>query len=65
MASPGNQHCANCIGTVSFPPYGSYLTVPQKQTEAEKIKGIKLKTLDARLSRPLARPATPLDACIH
>ena len=20
MASPGNQHCANCIGTLSFPP---------------------------------------------
>ena len=19
MASPGNQHCANCIGTLSFP----------------------------------------------
>ena len=19
MASPGNQHCANCIGTFSFP----------------------------------------------
>ena len=21
MASPGNQHCANCIGTLSFPIY--------------------------------------------
>jgi len=21
MASPGNQHCANCIGTLSFPTY--------------------------------------------
>jgi len=21
MASPGNQHCANCIGTFSFPIY--------------------------------------------
>jgi len=19
MASPGNQHCANCVGTLSFP----------------------------------------------
>ena len=23
MASPGNQHCANCIGTLSFPTVGS------------------------------------------
>ena len=22
MASPGNQHCANCIGTLSFPVTG-------------------------------------------
>ena len=22
MASPGNQHCANCIGTLSFPVAG-------------------------------------------
>ena len=21
MASPGNQHCANCIGTLSFPTF--------------------------------------------
>ena len=27
MASPGNQHCANCIGTLSFPKlYRIYLT---------------------------------------
>jgi len=23
MASPGNQHCANCIGTLSFPAVGA------------------------------------------
>ena len=22
MASPGNRHCANCIGTLSFPMRG-------------------------------------------
>ena len=27
MASPGNQHCANCIGTLSFPIALSFLSV--------------------------------------
>jgi len=30
MASPGNQHCANCIGTLSFP---ILLTVVEKVCE--------------------------------
>ena len=25
MASPGNQHCANCIGTLSFSIHSRYL----------------------------------------
>jgi len=25
MASPGNQHCANCIGTLSFPIVGGLM----------------------------------------
>ena len=25
MAGPGNQHCANCIGTLSFPMPSSYI----------------------------------------
>ena len=27
MASPGNRHCANCIGTLSFPVAVSKLCV--------------------------------------
>ena len=27
MASPGNQHCANCIGTLSFPMAARLLPV--------------------------------------
>jgi len=26
MGSPGNQHCANCIGTLSFPTRSCSLT---------------------------------------
>ena len=28
MASPGNQHCANCIGTLSFPITAWSVCVP-------------------------------------
>jgi len=27
MASPGNQHCANCIGALSFPIAAVHTTV--------------------------------------
>ena len=26
MASPGNRHCANCIGTLSFPVTAEWFT---------------------------------------
>ena len=30
MASPGNQHCANCIGTLSFPTSVANMLKPLK-----------------------------------
>jgi len=34
MASPGNQHCANCIGTLSIPigPWGVDMTAPRRKS---------------------------------
>ena len=39
MASPGNQHCANCIGTLSF-PIATYVWVEYKdQSNQIKLDG--------------------------
>jgi len=45
MASPRNQHCANCLGTLSFPMTGisyrtlstSSLTVPSQTADSRQL----------------------------
>jgi len=37
MASPGNQHCANCIGTVSFPMVGAAVPDAKRFSELEHL----------------------------
>ena len=31
MASPGNRHCANCIGPLSFPVKGSLYSIAERR----------------------------------
>jgi len=33
MASPGNQHCANCIGTLSFPIHTADGQTPRDESD--------------------------------
>ena len=41
MASPGNRHCANCIGALSFPIYRT-----EPATERWKAQNLKVKKTD-------------------
>jgi len=40
MASPGNRHCANCIGALSFPIYRT-----EPATERWKAQNLKVRKL--------------------
>ena len=50
MAGPGNQHCANCIGTLSFPIYRPsaciYRRTVRAEGDAEHILKLKCTKLD-------------------
>jgi len=51
MASPGNQHCANCIGTLSFPWCRNHLIIGNDLNRYQQHSGIPLCRLraDSRL----------------
>jgi len=70
MTSPGNRHCANCIGTLSFP----VLTCAQKLTKSaksssrnqtkkvkkrKKLKGKKWICPEASVNSPWNREVSP------
>jgi len=40
MASPGNQHCANCIGTLSFPTAGHAMRQPLTASKSGGTHGV-------------------------
>jgi len=59
MASPRNQHCANCIGTLSFPIKTSFDTARTVAYDSER-RALKIKIIgrapldlaDSRLRQP-------------
>ena len=40
MASPGNRHCAYCIGTLSFPINVSRATGSGRRTAHDAVSGV-------------------------
>ena len=42
MASPDNQHCANCIGTLSFPMGIAQVTGPTASLPMKNYTDVKL-----------------------
>ena len=40
--SPKNQHCASCIGTLSFPINATAILIPQSTHSVDSTKGLKI-----------------------
>jgi len=49
MASPGNQHCANCIGTLSFPISISCVLNADSRRQVDELISYTERTLAYRL----------------
>jgi len=45
MASPGNQHCANCVGTLSFPNdfYASAIPTMRRDRRRHDVFGLSVR----------------------
>ena len=52
MVSPGNQHSANCIGTLSFPIIMSHFTIIMSSWSAGSLRRTSSRTTVVRLLVP-------------
>ena len=67
MASPGNQHCATCIGTLSFPiPGGVHLYMCQTAVSQKHCRLIGLRPVAKSSRNPqVGKPTRPYTTPPH